>query len=34
MNESKFRQYVIEAFKTINAEIEHIKGRIAELEVA
>jgi len=34
MTESKSQQYVIEAFKTINAEIEDIKRRVAELEAA
>lgn len=34
MNESEFRQYVIEAFTTMNAEIEDIERRVAELEAA
>jgi len=34
MNEVEFQQYVVEAFKTIYAEIEDIKRRVAELESA
>jgi hypothetical protein len=35
MNERfEFQQYVIEAFKTIYAEIEDINRRVAELKVA
>lgn len=34
MNQSEFRQYVIEVFKKINAEIEDIKRRVADLEAA
>jgi hypothetical protein len=33
MNESRFQQYVIEAFKAIYAEIEDINRRVAELKV-
>jgi len=34
MTESEFRKYMIEAFKTRNAEIEDIKRRVAKLETA
>ena len=34
MNKSEFQQYVIKASKAINAEIEDIKRRVAELEPA